>query len=405
MKTAVVLSGGGAKGAYQIGVWKALRKLGINYDIVTGTSVGALNGILMVQQDFHAAINLWSNIDYDFVFDENSTDIDENIYLTYVKGFVTNGGMNVTRLEQNIDKFLDKKRFFESDIDYGIVAYNLSKLKKEILTKKDLTPKNIKDYVVASATCYPAFKIKEINKEKYIDGGIYDVLPINLAIELGADRIIAIDLKAPGIRQKIKYKGKEIISIIPTNNIGSILKFDKHVSRKNIKYGYNDTLKVFHKLIGKKYTFYKALYNFFVKILQDRIDKNIDNYLNGKKTNKEQLKMIVPKMMLNTKKIDVNDIMEFLGTVLEIDDSKIYILNHYHYLLRKSFRKIPDIDEGMIKEKISKKDFASLLGSKYIVKYIYQIIKNEKEYKELYSLVPLFKKEFLTAIYLISIGC
>ena len=43
MKRAVVLSGGGAKGAYQIGVWKALRKLKINYSIVTGTSVGALN--------------------------------------------------------------------------------------------------------------------------------------------------------------------------------------------------------------------------------------------------------------------------------------------------------------------------------------------------------------------------
>ena len=62
MKTAVVLSGGGAKGAYQIGVWKALRKLGINYDIVTGTSVGALNGVLMVQQDYHTAFKLWSNI-------------------------------------------------------------------------------------------------------------------------------------------------------------------------------------------------------------------------------------------------------------------------------------------------------------------------------------------------------
>ena len=40
---AVVLSGGGSKGAYEIGVWKALRKLHISYDIVTGTSVGALN--------------------------------------------------------------------------------------------------------------------------------------------------------------------------------------------------------------------------------------------------------------------------------------------------------------------------------------------------------------------------
>ena len=48
MKRAIVLSGGGAKGAYQIGVWKALRKLKLNYSIVTGTSVGALNGAFFV---------------------------------------------------------------------------------------------------------------------------------------------------------------------------------------------------------------------------------------------------------------------------------------------------------------------------------------------------------------------
>ncbi len=52
MKRAIVLSGGGAKGAYQMGVWKAIKKLGISYDIVTGTSVGALNAALMVQKDF-----------------------------------------------------------------------------------------------------------------------------------------------------------------------------------------------------------------------------------------------------------------------------------------------------------------------------------------------------------------
>ena len=49
---AVVLSGGGSKGAYEMGVWKALRKLHISYDIVTGTSVGALNAAFMVQKDY-----------------------------------------------------------------------------------------------------------------------------------------------------------------------------------------------------------------------------------------------------------------------------------------------------------------------------------------------------------------
>ena len=59
MKTAIVLSGGGGKGAYQIGFWKAIRQLGIKYDIVTGTSIGALNGAFMVQKDYHNAFNLW----------------------------------------------------------------------------------------------------------------------------------------------------------------------------------------------------------------------------------------------------------------------------------------------------------------------------------------------------------
>ena len=51
-KTAIVLAGGGSRGAYQIGVWKALREMGIDYQLVTGTSVGALNGVLMVQQEY-----------------------------------------------------------------------------------------------------------------------------------------------------------------------------------------------------------------------------------------------------------------------------------------------------------------------------------------------------------------
>ena len=49
---ALVLSGGGGKGAYQIGVWKALRKLHYKIDIVTGTSVGALNAVLVTQKSY-----------------------------------------------------------------------------------------------------------------------------------------------------------------------------------------------------------------------------------------------------------------------------------------------------------------------------------------------------------------
>ena len=60
MKLGIALAGGGSKGAYEMGVWQALRELNVSYDIVTGTSIGAVNGVLMVQDDFEQALKLWS---------------------------------------------------------------------------------------------------------------------------------------------------------------------------------------------------------------------------------------------------------------------------------------------------------------------------------------------------------
>ena len=63
-KKAVVLSGGGAKGGYQIGVWKVLRQMGFTPDIVVGTSVGALNGALMALDNFDAALDIWEKYEH-----------------------------------------------------------------------------------------------------------------------------------------------------------------------------------------------------------------------------------------------------------------------------------------------------------------------------------------------------
>ena len=65
---ALVLSGGGAKGAYEIGVWKALRKLNIKIDIVTGTSIGAINGAFVVQNKYYRAKRIWLSKDINKFF-------------------------------------------------------------------------------------------------------------------------------------------------------------------------------------------------------------------------------------------------------------------------------------------------------------------------------------------------
>ena len=58
----LVLEGGGAKGAYQIGAWKALKEAGIHVKGIAGTSVGALNGALIAMDDFEKAERIWEKI-------------------------------------------------------------------------------------------------------------------------------------------------------------------------------------------------------------------------------------------------------------------------------------------------------------------------------------------------------
>ena len=68
-KNAFVLSGGGSRGAYELGVWQALRELGIPIHIAAGTSVGALNGAMVAQDDFEGAVRLWNELETHMVFD------------------------------------------------------------------------------------------------------------------------------------------------------------------------------------------------------------------------------------------------------------------------------------------------------------------------------------------------
>lgn len=386
MKTAVVLSGGGAKGAYQIGVWKALRKLNIKYDIVTGTSVGALNGVMMVQNDFKTALSFWQKITYEQIFGKDFYNVSHSIYANYIKEFVHKGGSDPINLEKTLNEVFDAQKFYESPVDYGIVVYNFSKLKPELLIKKNLKEETIKDYIIASAACYPAFKMKQINGDKYIDGGYFDNMPINLAIELGADKIIAVDLKAIGIKRKVKDVSKEIIEIKPRNEIGSFLEFNQSLAIRNIKFGYNDTMKIYGRLRGNLFSFYANIYDFFIK----NIENKYDNLL-------KKLKITNENKILDT--------IEKAGKIFELDESKIYFLNFYNGNLKNKIKHQQTMDRGKILNKIKKREFKSLLDSKYIVKYVCDLLKDGASYKEINALYLIYKKEVLVAVYLVAIGC
>ena len=58
----------GSKGAYESGCMKALQELGYHFDIVTGTSIGALNGLLVAQEDYQKLYELWDTLSLEKVF-------------------------------------------------------------------------------------------------------------------------------------------------------------------------------------------------------------------------------------------------------------------------------------------------------------------------------------------------
>ena len=372
MKTAVVLSGGGAKGSYQLGVWKALRELHIKYDIVTGTSIGAINGVLMCENSYFKAKRIWRKLNLEYIFNElpkSNKDID--ILKLFGGNFIKNGGMDIKKIETIIENTVNKRKFYNSKIDFGLITYNFTTKKPLILSKDKIPSDKLTDYLMASATCFPAFKMKEIDGDKYIDGGYYDNLPIELAIKLGAEFLIIVDLGSPGFKKR-PSKNIDSILIKPKNNISFFLNFDEKAAKINVRFGYNDTLKAFKKLDGNKFTFKKNTISTY--------------YLN----NKDNLLDTTEKKFLTS--------IEELGKIFKLDESKIYSLNSFIKELNKKIETEGSLDKNTIK---SIKGLTKKINSKTLILYFLSNLENNKKTTKLSK---IFSKEYKLARYLQILG-
>lgn len=409
-KLGLVLSGGGSKGAYEIGVYKALRRMHIKIDIVTGTSIGAVNGIFIAQKDLRGALKYWKRLNFSSMYREEDFPPMKDpalskVYAQYVKTFVNEGGMDVSKMKVMFDAYFKPFRFFRSDINYGVVTFNLSKKKPVIKQKKDLTSKNTKDYVLASASCYPAFKPYIIDNELYIDGGYYDNIPINLAIEMGATKVIAVDLRAVGLKKKIQDESVEVTYIAPKNKMGSFLIFDKDKAKEAIKFGYNDTMKTFGKLDGDKFTFRKhnliKNYNLYNDIFENNLNsifKNVDSIILNKIFMTPIFKEIISR---NTLYKNFNSILEKAGKVFKFDETIIYDIHTYNRGLLNALSNIESIDIEIIKKKLKDKEITNIIDNRQITKYFYDCIINND--KTMLKYIPLFNDEFLIALYIYTI--
>jgi len=254
----LVLGGGGAKGAYEIGVWKALRELEVPLIAVAGTSVGALNGAMIVQDDYDKAFELWTSISVETIININKeiSDLDfhkkKEEIIRLIKSAINSGGLDVTPLKKLIAMHVNEDKIRKSPMDFGIVTFSLTDRKPMAIFKEEIPKGELVDYLLASAS-FPAFKPMEIGGKKFIDGAIYDNLPVSLMLQRKIYNVISVDVSGVGLVRRVKSKDLNLIQIKNSENLGPMLVFDIERAKRNIEIGYYDTMRVFGRYKGKYY--------------------------------------------------------------------------------------------------------------------------------------------------------
>ena len=262
-ETALVLGGGGAKGAYEVGAIAALDELGIKAGSVFGTSVGALHAAMYAQGSMDAAAALWDNIRLSDVVSEESlaiADDAENIFdhpeklLEFITRYAQKKGVDVSPLMDILHKLIDEDKIRRSGVHVGIVTTRFPSLAMVEKRLEEMETGSLIDWLMASASCFPIFPMKQVGGDRYIDGGFCDNTPVEMAVRSGARDIVAIDIGKH--RSHTQYDRRPNITDSRTSQpLGGLLTLDSALSSRNRILGYNDVMRAFGRMRGVSYSF------------------------------------------------------------------------------------------------------------------------------------------------------
>lgn len=260
----IVLEGGGAKGAYQIGAWKALREAGVKISGIAGSSVGALNGAMMCMDDLEKAQRLWENITYSQVMNvdelpaellEDWRNVGFKEALTGIMNILRDGGFNIAPLRQLIAESVDEAKIRSSQRELFVTTFSVDERRQLVLDVKSLPDGEIENALLASAY-FLAFKNEKLGGKRYMDGGVFNNVPLDVLVEKGYQDIIVIRIYGLGKDNERLVEipdGVTVHRIAPRQNLGGMLEFDKKRAARNMKLGYYDAKRMLYGLAGRAY--------------------------------------------------------------------------------------------------------------------------------------------------------
>lgn len=193
--TALVLSGGGSKGAYQAGVLEVLAEAGFGYEAISGVSVGSLNGAMLATGQLDELINVWQTITPEKVLRKHSLVSLARQYLIYKIGV---GAPPVSRYNNSPLQQLMRKhlvgRSIKIPFHFGYVKLESGKYIQAVIRRTDghlIDPSDL-DRLLASTAIPVYFNPVHIGDSTAVDGGLRNISPIKEALPYNPDRMVII---------------------------------------------------------------------------------------------------------------------------------------------------------------------------------------------------------------------
>ena len=260
MKIGLVLAGGGGKGAYELGVWKALDELKLTkyITVFSGTSIGAFNSVLFAMNDMKKADELWEEVTMDKLVPISKSELIKRGIGLYIGGKnlqlakkflnykLEHGAIANDGAIEVVEKYLDFNKIKENNKICYAACTKLSDFSAKYFKINEFDEETGKKIVLASASLPLIYDCTEVLGEKYIDGGIADNIPIQPVYGENCNIIIVVLLSKEAQVDRTLYPNSKLIVISPENldenTITGTLNLNTDAKRMRIIEGYNDTI-------------------------------------------------------------------------------------------------------------------------------------------------------------------
>lgn len=294
-KLGLVLAGGGGKGAYEIGVWQALRDLGLEQSVaaVSGTSVGALNAALFATGDLERARTVWRDLSPTHIIFSPDPDKAEaqiaqllsspglgqrfkdflhigsvpdplvpvsvgattstalfflrNRLLPTLSQLLMSGIISADGLGEMIDGAVDCARLSASPVRCYATCLRIPRLKPDRFLLNSRAPEDVRAILQASAAIPFFFPMAAVEGRRYLDGGLPpwgDNVPVQPLYELeGCRTILVVHLSGSSKVDAGLFPGARLVEIFPSAELGGpagTFDFTAKGARWRMELGYRD---------------------------------------------------------------------------------------------------------------------------------------------------------------------